>query len=264
MTSGEDSYVNVTSQDEGETTIPAIPPSLKLPNKSALEASQQKKPPDLLITASDAQDATVDHDHDEDTSLSSFFSNLSTPLDTILLAHAQNLRSETDIIKLSICDHLKIDTDKFATVTPTMIKNCSSLTKHTLADGLINMLSLSEKVCAVVSGKKSEEVKPSTTQSSTLHPPPNTPNLLTSLPDSHLQKSLGTIHASIQNLKSNAVQLDSINNQLAELKAALNSLKHPKRPSLASTPDTMLQVPPFNIHAPGPACLLYTSPSPRD
>jgi len=89
------------------------------------------------------------HDSEENknvSSLLSFFSNKSAPLDTYLLTHAQNLRSEVDMIKINICSILKLEVNKFAVITPLMIKSCSSLNKSTLAEGLLSQLGLKSKV----------------------------------------------------------------------------------------------------------------------
>ena len=81
---------------------------------------------------------------------------------------------------------------------------------------------------------------------------PSTLNVPTmAIPDNHpFHRSLGTIQASIQNIKDNTAQLDSINSQLADLKLAISSFKHHRRSSLASTPDTSMPMPPFNLEIP--------------
>ena len=132
-------------------------------------------------------------------SLLSFFSNKSAPLDTYLLTHAQNLRSEVDMIKINICSILKLEVNKFAVITPLMIKSCSSLNKSTLAEGLLSLLGLAENVCAVVSGQRCDsEVK----SPSYLSAPSSmsVPMGHTTSDDSSLHNSLEAIQTSIKNL----------------------------------------------------------------
>ena len=194
------------------------------------------------------------HDSEKNKDVSSslsFFSNRSVPLDTYLLTHAQNLRSEVDLIKINICSILKLEVNKFAVVTPLMIKSCSSLNKSTLAEGLLSILGLAENVCAVVSGQRCDsEVKSpsylSVPSSMSMAMGQTTPE------SSSLQKSLEAIQISIKNLKENDSHLktlDSINNKLAELKLDINCFKN-SRSSNVSTPD--LPTPPFNIGSPAP------------
>lgn len=204
--------------------------------------------PVIQVEATETSHANAAPDDSTSNSLLSFFSNLSAPIDTFLLTHAQNLRSEVDVIKLNICSYMKIDLDKFATISPTMIKNCSSLNKVTLAAALLSMLSHAESVCAVVSGTKCDHESRSPAFLSA--PPLSVPS---TVHDSYpLHKSLGAIQTSIDNLRDNADQLktlDSINTRLSELKIAIDSFSNSKA-SHASTPD--IYPPVFNINAPAP------------
>ena len=188
-------------------------------------------------------------DNKDCSSLLSFFSG-STPLDNFLLTHSQSLRSEVDIIKLNICNILKLDVNKFAIITPSMVKSCSSLKKLTLAEGLLSLLGLAENVCAVISGKRCDyEVK----SPSYLSAPSSIPMGHTTSNESSIHKSLEAIQTSIKNLKDNDSHLrtlDSINAKLAELKVDINCFKN-SRSSNVSTPD--LPMPPFNIGPPA-AC----------
>ena len=171
---------------------------------------------------------------EEENSFVSFHSNVSTPFDTILLAHAQNLRSEVDNIKLNICSILKTDIDKFASVTANSIKANSSLNKLTLAESLINLLTQSEKVCAVVGGRKL--VPPRSHNGSAnlsrtgsrdnIEPPPSS----TLLGIQNRIDELANTHVA-----GNKDILMSIQNQLNELQTSIDQLESTKRS--VSTPD---------------------------
>ena len=178
---------------------------------------------------------------EQSNSFVSFHSQMSTPFDTMLLAHATNLRTETDNIKLNICTILKVDIDKFANVTANSIKQSSVLNKLTLADGLLSMLNLSEKVCSVVGGRKLPSQSHSQIGSVTanlsravsrdnLEPPPN--SLLLRIQNS--LDELTNTHVTI-----NQDMLSSIKGQLNELQASIDQLESKRSvstPQYGSTP----------------------------
>ena len=195
----------------------------------------------------------IDSEGNDENSFVSFSSHASTPFDTMLLAHSQNLRHEVDNIKLNICSLVKIDIDKFATVTPSLIKNCSTLNKFTLADSLLSLLSLSEKVCAVIGGKRLSESHSQDGQGRRLS-------------DSHCQEVAAVaaaasiagnvvLHDSIQAILNNVLDikkterkeeetLKEIQNQLDQLVLSVENYK--RRGSNVSTPD----LPDFNVSIP--------------
>ena len=177
-------------------------------------------------------DEHATHDTDEHVAIApesnsfvSFSSNVSTPFDTILLAHATNLRTETDNIKLNVCNILKVDIDKFALVTANSIKQCSLLNKVTLADSLLSILNLSEKVCAVVGGRKLN----SHSQSGSV-----TANLSRAISRDNLEQPPNSILLNIQNsidelanthVATNHGMLSTIKSQLDELQASIDQFE---------------------------------------
>lgn len=191
---------------------------------------------------------TSQFDHSEHSSFVSFSSHVSTPFDSILAAHSINLRSEVDNTKLNICNILKVEIDQFAAVTPNTIKNCSALNKFTLAQSLLSLLTQSEKVCAVIGGRKLSE--------SVCHPKdtdhgancPAVPSQIAALSGNVLlYESLQSIQDSILDIKKAqdyCDSLDSIKNQLNELVLAVDKFKNTGIAN-ASTPD--LTEPPFSV-----------------
>ena len=236
-------------------TVPDQSSSTTVPDQDTPTTSSVIDNLDEMLRDVDELINSENHDSEENknvSSLLSFFSNKSAPLDTYLLTHAQNLRSEVDMIKINICSILKLEVNKFAVITPLMIKSCSSLNKSTLAEGLLSLLGLAENVCAVVSGQRcdSEVKSPSylSAPSSMSVPMGHTSD------DSSLHNSLEAIQTSIKNLKENDSHLktlDSINNKLAELKLDINCFKN-SRSSNVSTPEHELPMPLFNIGSPAP------------
>ena len=172
----------------------------------------------------------------------SISSHYSTPFDCILLAQAQELRSDVDNIKLNICSQLKTDPGQFATVTPTLIKNCNTLNKITLATGLLSLLNMSEKVCSTISGCRLPDPDPENEEK---------PEAVKSHPPS-VEASLQAIHASLLKHKvkdSDAVEsmFKSIQEQLEDLKVSLSQMRQPRK-SDASTPDFLpVPVPQFQF-----------------
>jgi len=174
----------------------------------------------------------------------SISSHYSTPFDCILLAQAQELRSDVDNIKLNICSQLKVDSGKFATVTPTAIKNCNTLNKITLATGLLALLNMSEKVCSTISGCRLPEADTEHKENLDI------PTSMSQLPA--VEASLQAIHASLLKHKdkdSETVErmFKSIEEQLEDLRVSISQLRKPRK-SDASTPDFLpVPVPQFQL-----------------
>ncbi|KAL5272233.1 hypothetical protein ACHWQZ_G000447 [Mnemiopsis leidyi] len=174
----------------------------------------------------------------------SISSHYSTPFDCILLAQAQELRSDVDNIKLNICSQLKVDSGKFATVTPTAIKNCNTLNKITLATGLLALLNMSEKVCSTISGCRLPEADTEHKENLDI------PTSMSQLPT--VEASLQAIHASLLKHKdkdSKTVErmFKSIEEQLEDLRVSISQLRKPRK-SDASTPDFLpVPVPQFQL-----------------
>ena len=184
---------------------------------------------------------------EENSSFVSFSSHASTPFDTMLLAHSQNLRAGVDNIKLNICTHVKTDIDKFAAVTPSTIKNCSNLNKFTLADSLISLLSLSEKVCAVIGGRRLSESFNKDSQKAQVAVVAAA-HAASVAGNSSLQESIQAIHSSLLDIKKSESKeeetLKAIQNQLDHLVLSVENYK--RRGSNISTPD----LPDFNVSIP--------------
>ena len=163
---------------------------------------------------------------DSANSFVTFNSTASTPFDTMLLAHAQNLRTESDNIKLNVCTILKVDIDKFALVTANSIKQCSMLNKLTLADSLLSMLSLSEKVCAIVGGRKLPPHSQNGSMTANLSRAISRDNLEPLPPNSILLNIQNSI-ADLTNthVAANQDMLVSIKSQLDELQASIDQLE---------------------------------------
>ena len=213
--------------------------------------------PSVQVTEHSTSNNHVESSNEDNSSFQvSISSHYSTPFDCILLAQAQELRSDVDNIKLNICSQLKLDPGQFAAVTPTLIKNCNTLNKITLATGLLSLLNTSEKVCSTISGCRLPDAdiehreKPDSSKSQ----PPS------------VEASLQAIHASLlkHNVKdSEAVEtmFKSIQEQLEDLKVSISQMRRPRK-SDASTPD-FLPVPvpqfPLQLENPNPTKHLNTS-----
>jgi alkylated DNA repair dioxygenase AlkB len=199
-------------------------------------------------------------DQDSDiNSFVSFSSHISTAYDTMLLAHSQNLRSEIDNIKLNFCDTLRVDIDQFAAITPKAIKNCPTLNKFTLADSLLSLLTLSEKVCAIIGGRRvtEEEAATSTASIAQVTSAAAVSAAMASASSSGnsvIHDSLQAIHQSILDIKANDGQakvLESIQQQLDTLTTRISNYSQRERGSNVSTPDFPPDFPPpFRVSFP--------------
>lgn len=184
-------------------------------------------------------------DNSNISSFVSFSSQVSTPYDTILLAHAQNLRSEVDNIKINMCNIMKTEIDQFAIITPKTIKDCSLLNKLTLGDGLINLLVLSEKVCAAISGR----IRPPSEHSS--HDNDLSSAVKNTVVDNEILKSIRNNISELKNVK-NDDQLKSIQDQLNDLKQCINEIKLPSNTSTPFPLDVPIPTPVlFQFHGEG-------------
>ena len=191
--------------------------------------SKDNQTPDAP-SAPESENRTEDCDADV-SSFVSFCTNTSTPFDTILLAHSKNLRSEVDNIKLNFCSTLKVELDQFATLTPTIIRNCSPLNKFTLASGLLSLLSLSEKVCAVIGGKRL----------SIGDSPTDAAAVASSVAADSISGN-ASLHESLQAIQNSILKRDEVHNDtLKTISDQLNnltlSIDQYMKPSNMSTPD---------------------------
>ena len=215
-------------------------------NSSTPHTEDQIQPAGILREQSSESLKSPAHDSSNTSSFISFTSNVSTPFDLILSAHAQSLRNEVDNIKLNICNTLKVDIDQFALVTPSTIKQCGPLQKISLATALLTLLGLAESVCSVVNGRKLEHLAKSD--------PPSDPSSANATDNAvPPNDSLLAIQRSIIELKRDNVHketLNSIKDKLNELTESIDQFKH-SRPTLhnVSTPDVP-GAPPFHVAVP--------------
>ena len=215
-------------------------------NSSTPHTEDQIQPAGILREQSSESLKSPAHDSSNTSSFISFTSNVSTPFDLILSAHAQSLRNEVDNIKLNICNTLKVDIDQFALVTPSTIKQCGPLQKISLATALLTLLGLAESVCSVVNGRKLEHLAKSD--------PPSDPSSANATDNAvPPNDSLLAIQRSIIELKRDNVHketLNSIKDKLNELTESIDQFKH-SRPTMhnVSTPDVP-GAPPFHVAVP--------------
>ena len=241
-----------------ETSHPT--PSHKVTYSVKPEPSPIKTQEDVqnVVQTDTKRSLSTEPDEGDENSFVSFSSHNSTPFDSMLLAHSQNLRAETDNIRLNICRTFKLDIVEFAKVTPIQIKNCSALNKYTIADSLLKLLSLSDKVCAVIGGRRLSDSNSLACEDAAAlvasrHAEKSSSALAAAVSvssDGTLKESLQAIHNSILDIKKsesdaqNALFKD-IQDQLEELRVSIAQFRKPRR-SDASTPE-LLQVPPFSV-----------------
>ena len=241
---------------ESPQPVPELTSSSTVPDQTTTTA----------LEPAEASENTRDGDADV-SSFVSFCTNASTPFDTILLAHSKNLRSEVDNIKLNFCNLLKVEVDQFATLTPTIIKNCSTLNKFTLADALLSLLSLSEKVCAVIGGKRL----------SIGDNPIDEAAVASSVALDSISGN-ATLHESLQAIQNSILKRDEVHNDtLKSISDQLNnltlSIDQYMKPSDMSTPDVPrgtvfpsfpIGLPEINIEHLDPKIDLHTVQNPID
>ena len=184
---------------------------------------------------------------DEESNAISISSNLWTPFDTPLFTHSRDLRTNIDKVKVNICKALKLDINEFNSITPSMIKQSSTLNKKVIAEGLLSMLSLSEKVCDHVVDVSRPSDSVCSSKYVTSSPAVKEAYVCPSANyDSSAQASLQTIQDSIQDMKNSksndSALFKSIQEQLEELRLSIGQFKKPCG-SDASSPEFLDHVP---------------------